>query len=412
MMRDQITQWNPYNQTFTDNPYTFFKTLRSDDPVHKGVTGDWLVTRHEDVKAVLASKVFHTINVPEVVKNKIELLSNNKDDVDLSSVYEGIHRWLLYLNAPHHTELRRIMYKAWAKLDVEENVNQITFDVVEELKKSSDIDFVKKASTLIPIRTICTVLGVEEIDVERIRAWSYHLSRIPEPFTHLRNLKLANKAAIEFSAFLDEFVRERGKLAETGNDFISIFLKECQGKLNHKEILSALQQIFFAGTETTIVIFGLIMECLVEHPEKWKQLGSEKEQLSTGIDELIRYNPPIHYTIRMAIEDTYIGDQLIKKGERVYVCLASANRDPEVFEHPEELDLERSPNPHLSFGYATHFCLGSKLAKLEILYFCKHLKASGLFFEKNGPAPLDRASVLFRCISTLPLRIVQDSSDK
>lgn len=405
-MTEQLPKWNPYNKKFIEDPFPFLEQLRSKEPIHKGITGDWIATRYEDVKAVLADKSFHTLDVSEIVKQKQCLL---KEEVDsLESLHKNTSKWILYMDPPEHTDLRRIVYKAWLKLKFDEKVNQIIYDLVQDLTQQSSINFVTAAAEVIPIKVVCAIMGIENPDLQKMRRWFTILSKVPEPFTHLRNLKLASKTTEEFTFFLEELIGQKKQSDEVGDDFISILLDECQDQLSHEEIISVLQLIFFAGTETTIIAFGLTMDCLVDHPEKWQQLNTDNESLSAAVEELIRYNPPLRYTVRIPTVDSYIGGQLIKKGEKVFLCIASSNRDPSIFDNPQHLNLERHPNPHLSFGYAGHYCLGAKLAKIEILYFFKYLKEANIFFEREGEANIKEATVIFRSLATLPLKVIHN----
>ena len=144
-----------------------------------------------------------------------------------------------------------------------------------------------------------------------------------------------------------------------------IAAQEERDALTDAELLATGNLLLLAGHETTTNLIGNGTLALLREPDQWKRLCNEPALLPTAIEELLRYDGPVQATVRVALEDVAIDDQVIPEGSLVLVSIGSANHDPDVFEDPDQLDLAREPNPHLAFGFGTHFCLGAPLARLE-----------------------------------------------
>jgi cytochrome P450 len=366
--------------------------------------GAWIINRHDDVKQVLADPTFKVLNVPKLFLEKEKAFKSEMHDY--SNVYKGIYRWLLFLNPPVHTDLRRMIYPIWAKLKVEERVASVVKAVVKSVQKKDKVDYIKEVAEMIPLRVVCSIIGIDMKDSDLMRKWSYTQSKMLDPFTHLSDILKAKESTESLNVFFDELITEKKKTAGTENNFLSALLAVNDDRLEKQEIISILQQLFFAGVETTIVAFGLIMKCLMDHPQQWTDLTGDKASIQRAVNELLRYNPPLRYTIREVEEDIQLGDKTIRAGERIYVSLMGANRDPAQFDLPEELNLQREENAHLTFGFANHYCMGAKLAKMEIEYLLRYMKEEGVFFEQAGELVYDRSATLFLPISSMPLRVL------
>jgi cytochrome P450 len=399
-----LTPWNPFKKTYQENPHAILKQLREHDPVHRGVMGAWIINRYDDVKQALSDPNFQTLDVPQLFLDKEKAFKSGEQD--FSGVYQGIYRWILFKNPPVHTDLRRMIYPIWAKLKVEERVIEVVKSVVQSLRDKNEIDFIKEVAELIPLKVVCSIIGIDMQDSNQMRQWSYTQSKMLDPFTHLNDLLKAKESTEALNVFFGDLVVEKEKTAGTEDNFLSALLAANNGRFERQEIVSILQQLFFAGVETTIVGFGLIADCLVRHPRQWAALPLDEDAIQRAVNELLRYNPPLRYTIREVQETVELGNKTIRPGERIYVSMIGANRDPEIFADPDQLDLEREDNPHLAFGFANHYCMGAKLAKMELQYLIRYLKEASLFFAPAGEVVYDRTSVLFQPISKLPLRVI------
>ena len=340
------------------------RSLRELNPIHRGINGRWMLFKYEDVKFLLSSPIFKTLKIHEMVASKNRLLngSENFNDISLASA-----KWLLFLDPPDHTELRSVVAKIWNKVDLRKTIQEVVAEAIEGLSKQKEVDIVKDFSVFIPSKIICKALGLPVEDYSILRNWSYYFNRVLEPFESLHDLLFYNRKAQEFFVYLDRIIES--KKQNPDDAFISKFMSSNQSMaqpLSHSEIVSVISVMFFAGIETSVNLFGQSVFHLIRHPEQARLLREDESILPRAVEELIRYVSPAQYTTRIASEDVTISGKQIKAGDILLGAMVSANRDADVFENPEQLDLTRVANPHLGFGYSLHYCLGARLAREEM----------------------------------------------
>jgi cytochrome P450 len=394
--------WNPFQQGYMENPFEQFRLLRQQNPVHRGISGRWMLFRYDDVKLFLTSPLLRTLKISEIVSSKNRFLPEDENFDHLTAISK---EWLLFLDPPEHTELRAAILKLWHSYDVREYITEVVNSTLEQFADLKEVDIVRDFAMYIPSRVICRMLGLPAEDYLRLRDWAYHFIRVLETFESIYALKRFNQKAGLFIEYLESVIAEKRRQPDEA--FISRFLMANQTfkqPLDDKQLISALCVLFFAGIETSVNLFSQSILLLLNNPQQ-AALVRENEVLSANaVDELIRYITPTQYTKRVALEDIEIGGQRIKKGEMIMAALASANRDPEVFDNPEELNLRREKNPHLSFGHGLHFCVGARLAREEL-----SLSLSALFrhFPDMAQHPQKKVEwdklVVNRTLRSLPI---------
>jgi cytochrome P450 len=213
---------------------------------------------------------------------------------------------------------------------------------------------------------ISELLGWPPEERDRLRPWSAAIVRLYEKDATEDDALRAEAACTEFAAMLDSLATERK--AAPADDFISALaaLEDRPGGLTRDELVSSCMLLLNAGHEATVNAAGNGLVALLRHPEAMERLRSDPSRMESAVEEMLRYDPPLHLFHRFAYEDMEIGGQPVPQGGRVGLLYGSANRDPEVFDTPDRFDIGRSPNRHLAFGAATHFCLGAPLARLEL----------------------------------------------
>jgi cytochrome P450 len=195
----------------------------------------------------------------------------------------------------------------------------------------------------------------------------------------------ANESAIELAQYFRGVIAERRR--EPKDDLLSglIAAEEQDEVLSDEELLAMCILLLVAGNETTTNLIGNGMLALLRHPQQMRMLRDDPSLIRPAVEELLRYDGPVQGTGRVAMEDAEIGGRRIEKGQLLLTLLAAADRDPEQFPHPDELDIARSENRHVAFGYGIHFCLGAPLARLEgqiaINTLLRHLPESHLASE-------------------------------
>lgn len=227
------------------------------------------------------------------------------------------------------------------------------------------MDIVSDFACPLPVYVISTMLGMPSNDFARLNKWSDDLTHVLEPLRSLEDYEHMNQVAVEFTDYLRDLIAERKKRPQ--EDLISALIAaQDQGKkLTEDEILSVCILLYVAGEETTVNLIGNGMLALLRHPDQIQKLKQEPIIIQSAVEELLRYDSPAQLLARIATKNVDIGGKTIRAGERVFVSLGAANRDPAQFPDPDRLDLSRSENRHLAFADGIHHCLGAALARVE-----------------------------------------------
>ncbi|MEU9006186.1 cytochrome P450, partial [Streptomyces sp. NPDC048551] len=243
--------------------------------------------------------------------------------------------------------------------------------LTDGLRRAGGGDLLTAVAEPLPVAVIAELLGVPEADRGLLRPWSADICGMYELRPDPETARRAVTASLEFSAYLRELIGERRK--RPGTDLISglIAAHDEEGRLSEQEMISTCVLLLNAGHEATVNTTVNGWWALFRNPEQLARLrahpGSpDPEKLSTAVDELMRYDTPLQLFERWVLDDIRIGDTEIPRGAEVALLFGSANRDPARFTNPDELDLTRSDNPHLTFGAGIHYCLGAPLARLEL----------------------------------------------
>ncbi|MGO4889290.1 cytochrome P450 [Anaerobacillus sp. MEB173] len=355
----KATTFSLTSPQFLHNPYPFYDQLRTTNPITRLTLlkySGWYVTGYDEAVAILKDTRF---------KSRIPLPERSKKYQDLKKVQNNM---LLFKNPPDHMRFRLLVSKGFTPQTVgkyrpyiEETVHEL-LDAVQKHKKMDVVaDFAFPLASLI----IAKVLGVPAQDRYQFREWTISLIQTIDITRTRKNLANGNETTVRLLDYFKVLIENRKKHPQ--DDLISTLIKEEQqgDKLSDDEILSTCILLVIAGHETTVNLISNSMLALLHHPEQLMVLKDNPDYVQTAVEEFLRYESPTQMTARVASEDIEINKTMIKKGEQVYILLGAANRDPNKFTKPNQLNITRNPNPHLAFGYGNHFCLGSALARLE-----------------------------------------------
>ena len=319
------------------------------------------MTSHHDCAAILKENRFgkeaHKV-VPEEQLRSVPFL------VQKSGVKN-----MLFRDPPDHTRLRGLVSQAFTPRMLERlrpHIHEIAESLIADMKGQREVDLISAFAFALPIIVIAEMLGVPAADREQFKAWSNPLAQSVDPTASPDMLQEAQRMLPELTAYLERIIEERRQTP--GPDLISslIAAHEAGDKLDTEELLATCRLLLIAGHETTVNLIGNGMLALLRNPEQRAWLAANPDKIGNAVEELLRYDSPVQLTMRIAFADLPVGNQTIKRGDQVVTLLGAANRDPQQYADPEQLDLTRANAPtHLSFGQGIHYCLGAPLARIE-----------------------------------------------
>jgi cytochrome P450 len=286
----------------------------------------------------------------------------------LSDLQDLMGRVMLFADPPDHTRLRRIVGQAFTGRAVEAmrpRIAAIVDRTLDSLAGDGGADLVETLAFPLPVTVISEMLGVPEADHEMLRSWTAEAVKALDPWDDMTVFFPAAEAIRCLRTYFDELVGRRRRAA--GADLLSALIaaEDHGDRLSHEELLDTAILLFGAGHETTVNLISGGTLNLLRHPDQLARLRVEPRLINTAVEELLRFGPPVQMTARIATADVELAGQPIAKGTEVVALIAAANRDPEVFDDPERLDIGRRDNRHLSFGGGIHHCLGAPLARIE-----------------------------------------------
>lgn len=353
--------WSPFDPTHIRDPYAMYKQLRDHDPVHRSQTGEYIITRYNDVKAILKSPDYRSGNRLEWFSRGIKYFQNH--DEDLSNIYKAINTFILFLNPPDHQRIRAFVSKAWDRESVNETIGNVADDLLNGL--SGSFDLVKEFAQPLPSMVTCKIMGIDISHHQRLRDLGVTMTGSLNLYNSWKDIVELNKASGEFVSYFGDLIKEKRKNPDDGLVSSLVHTNDREKLINDAQMTSLLIFMFVAGEETTSHSIGTALYNIIRSG-RYEQLRSNPSLGRTAVEELFRFDPSVQLLGRISARETELGGTLVPAESNLTLVLASANRDERQFDRPDDLDLERSPNPHLTFGHGTHFCLGEWLGKLQV----------------------------------------------
>lgn len=360
-MTRYAVQLDPGEPGFIRDPYPVLADLRATGPVlwHEPM-GSWLATTHESVSRVLRDRSFGRLWTDWEPAGQME-------------PFNALHRNQMMENeGDTHRRLRTLVAKAFGRGHVERmrpRIEELARTMVDALDGRFDV--LGELAEPMPVYVIADLLGIPREDHQLLRAWSQAIVRMYEPDARAGVRREAVDASIAFSDYVRAVVADRRMAMEEGRpgvDLITdlIVARDDGAQLSDDELIASVVLLLNAGHEASVNAFGNGMHALLTHPEQLGRITSGEVSVEVALEELIRFDAPLQLFQRTATADVQVCGQLIRGGEKIACLMGSANRDAEVFDDADALDVGRNPQAHVGFGMGKHFCLGAPLARLEL----------------------------------------------
>ncbi|MGQ4599395.1 cytochrome P450 [Nocardia sp. R6R-6] len=381
------------------NPYGSYEVLRAAGPFVPGPHGTHLVTRHHEARAIMQDPRWSHAEEPQLL--------HGDSDVELPGSF-------LWMEPPEHTRLRGLVSQAFTARTVSgmrERAEQLVDDLMSTVLAERDVDLIDGLAYPLPLTMVCELLGVPVEAHEHVRQISTSIARGLDPDLLLSQQELdARTAAVHaFLEFFGDLVEQRRRAPRA--DLITALVQadDAGAHLNRTELLGTLLILVVAGHETTVNLIGNGVLALLRHPDQFERLHAFPELSEPAVDEVLRYDAPVHLTTRTAREEITISGRSFAPGDAVIVLLASANRDPSAFARAAEFDIARyargrKAERHLSFGLGLHYCLGAPLARLEMQVVLRAIAERVVSMTLLEEPPY-RPNVVVRGMSRLRVRM-------
>jgi pimeloyl-[acyl-carrier protein] synthase len=346
------------------NPYPLYQRLRTEAPVHwDPFLHAWVVTRYVDVVRVLHDFSADRTPTPEQLQ-RINLSA-------LTPIAAVMVKQMLFLDAPAHTRLRSLAASAFTPARVRvlrSHIQQIADTLIDAAMAAQgrQMDIIAEFAEPLPAIVTAEMLGVPISDHRQLKDWTAVFAEMLGNFQHNPDhVPKVLRALEEMLEYFRDRVRELRAHPSEGL-INSLLTAEINGdRLTEEEVIANSIVTMVGGQETTTNLIGNGLLTLLRHPTEMQRLRDDPELVPSAVEELLRYESPSQHTARMAPCDVELGGRKIKKRQAVIAVMGAGNRDPERFPDPDRLDLGRTDNRHLAFGWAAHFCFGAALARIE-----------------------------------------------
>lgn len=346
------------------DPYSGFAILRERGPILRNYASrGWVVVSFDAVRDAFK----HPLLSNDVRKNRflVRVLSAASGGNPVPTLHNPS---MVTLDAPDHTRLRKLVSQGFTQKYIRSLAPRIEGIVDECLagldEHSAQFDIIERLARPLPAIVIAEMLGLPKADREQFQAWSNELLGL----TAIDNPKLITRAAAAYAeviSYLKEIVEH--KRANPDGGFISqlVAAEEEGDRLTAEELYSTCALLLSAGHETTTRLIGNGLFLLLSHPQQMQKLREDPTLLDNAIEEMLRFEPPVQFMVRFALEDMEFYGKRIKKNQLLLLLIGSANRDGQANDRPEEFDISRESPKHVGFGHGPHLCLGLALARLE-----------------------------------------------
>lgn len=366
-----MIQFDLNSGEFLANPYPIYDEMRTSDPIHWSAQNSyWLLTRYADIVSLIHNDrlssnriAAHAARMPAAIKEQFR------------PFFTAVSSWMLMVDPPDHARLRGLVNKAFTPGvvgNMQSLIQELVDDMLARAQVQGRMDVITDLANPLPAMVIAELLGVPRTEQQKFKQWSDDITKALSGIDSARSKEelfslytIAQNSIVELSAYFKERVNEL-RLHPRENLLSALAQAEEQGdRLTENELFANCALLMIAGHETTTNLIGNGILALLHNPDQHEALAANPDLIVSAVEELLRYDSPVQKMARIALADIDVDGKQIKQGDLVCFCFGAANRDPEQFPAPRQLDIARKPNRHLAFGHGLHYCVGAALARLE-----------------------------------------------
>ncbi|NKQ53205.1 cytochrome P450 [Amycolatopsis sp. K13G38] len=394
------TDFDIHDPAIADTVYDSYADLRSKCPVahSSAYGGHWVFTRYEDIHQILRDPAIFSsecVNIPPTIGQDGPMIP-------------------LEVDPPDHTTYRQLLtplFSPTRMAAIEPEVRKIVNDLLDEMAGQERVDFITAFAKPLPTRVFLTLMGWPLSDAPKFHQWTDTIVLGKPGASEEEATAVRMEAAMEVYAYFAEMLDERMENPGSGPDDVTSVLvngKFQDRELTQFEMLNILFIMMIGGLHTVQGQLAHSVIYFAEHPERRKQLVEDLDLVPTAVEEMLRYESAIA-PARVVKQDVEIGGVQLKEGDRILIPFGAADRDPEKFDNPDDVDLARDPNPHLAFGGGRHRCLGSHLARIELRIAFEELHKRFPDYRLDPADPPHRHLSQVKGVEKLPLVLGQSA---
>lgn len=402
--------WQPESVENLANPFPIYARMRDEDPCHWSPRlKSWILTRYDDVKAVCLDRgqlssdrlrpFFASMPSPEAEK--------------ISNIIRYLSLWMVFKDPPDHTRLRRLaskVFHAKSQQGMRPQIQDITQWLLEQLGEREEFDAISDFAGPLPCLVIMAMLGVDRSDLANVKRMSDDMALfIGSSRVSAEKYDTAETATKEMAQFFRDLIAQRKR--EPRKDLLTelVQLRDGQDKLTDDETISMCILLLFAGHETTTNHLANGLLALTQFPDQMDKLRANPSLANAAVEELLRFDGPSGAQVRLVKEPYTLHGKQMEPGQRIFIMLNAANRDPRAYSNPDQLDIERDGVAHLAFGFGLHICLGFPLARTEGQVAFPALLARYSHIEPATDTRPWINSLVFRGMKSFPVRVRTNS---
>ncbi len=386
------------------DPYPFYARMRSEARVSRTSFGPYLVNGYEESLGVLRDpRLGRGIGIESTSTGIFDDTGTRRGEF-----FEASQHNMLMADPPDHTRLRRLVSRSFTPRQVERlrpAVHRLVDGLIDTMAARGEVDFIADFALPLPMAVIGELVGVPGSEQAALQPQVRAAAKGIEPMLSEEETDASLDAIAHLAEYFTGLLDERRRSPR--DDLLSALVqaRENDDRLTDEEITSTAILLFSAGFETTTNLLGNGLLALLRHPDQLEDWRRHPELAPSAVEELLRFDSPVQFNLRTALEPADLLGEPLGRGDRIIVLQGAANRDPRRFDRPEQLDLRRTDNVPLSFGWGIHHCIGAPLARMEGEIAFNALLARLSTVELVGDEPHWRPSFTLRGLLDLPVRV-------